>query len=574
MKQAATLFVLFTFLCRFGHAQINADSLLTVWLDTSNNDTTRLSAMDAFVKTIVRVHPDSGIYYSQQALALAESIGDLKHQANALHLLGFAMDEKSDFDSALTYYNRSLLIREQIDDKAGMAKSQNNIGIVQNRLGNYDKSVECYQKSIKLKEEIGDEKGIATTLISLGTIHSNRGNILKAIELWRQSISINEKIGNVDAIGYPLNNIAEVYFDQKNYSLALDYYNRALALFRESDHLQQLASCLNNMGNVYYEMGDHDAAIKNYNEAIAIHKNIGNKRGIARSINTIGLVHFNEEDYITALECFEHGLALNEEIGNKKRMTSTLIYIGSVYIQLANSAQNQSNLVLARNQYSTSIRYNARALSIAEDIGVPVNIRDAANSLYQAYKSNGELDKALEMHELYLKMKDSIENDNIQRKIIEQEFRNEFEKQAISDSIAFAKQQELTTLEMSEQKAQIRSSRNLIFGLTSLIVLGSLVIVLGYQNYKRKVDQERALDIQVKSRTEELRSALDKLKDHQFNLAHKIRVPIASLLGMLEVIREDPASPEAEKIKLDVIDDSAKKIDDIIHEITQELHDK
>lgn len=74
----------------------------------------------------------------------------------------------------------------------------------------------------------------------------------------------------------------------------------------------------------------------------------------------------------------------------------------------------------------------------------------------------------------------------------------------------------------------------------------------------------------VKERTVELEKKNDALEDAAFINAHKLRSPVASILGLVNLLKKEPLSEEAKDI-LSHLDSSAKSLDEIVSEITATL---
>ena len=132
---------------------------------------------------------------------------------------------------------------------------------------------------------------------------------------------------------------------------------------------------------------------------------------------------------------YRRGLTITEEINDQQGIVAILTGIGRVN--------------MAIGQYDIATSYCTRAFSIAQEIGYPQGIRGATSALYEIYKATNNSSKALEMYELHVEAKDSIESEENQRELIRQEYKYEYEKMAIADSVAFAKQQELASLQLS-----------------------------------------------------------------------------------------------------------------------------
>jgi signal transduction histidine kinase len=78
------------------------------------------------------------------------------------------------------------------------------------------------------------------------------------------------------------------------------------------------------------------------------------------------------------------------------------------------------------------------------------------------------------------------------------------------------------------------------------------------------------LETQVRKRTHELEKKNRALEEAAFINAHKLRSPVASILGLINLLRKAELNSEAEKI-MEHMADSASKLDDIVGSITRAI---
>lgn len=69
-----------------------------------------------------------------------------------------------------------------------------------------------------------------------------------------------------------------------------------------------------------------------------------------------------------------------------------------------------------------------RAMAKAREAGTPEGLRDAAEVNYEVLKALGNQREALEMHELYIAMRDSVTNDENKRAVMSKRFQYAYEK--------------------------------------------------------------------------------------------------------------------------------------------------
>ena len=173
---------------------------------------------------------DSSLFYSDQAIALADKYNLPKIKAQVLSLKGATVLEAGKIPEALQFQFEALEMSEKIKDTSNIAYALNGIGNIYMELAEYKKANEYYFRSKDLYEKVGE----------IGSFHNEVSNI-----------------GNI----YDLMLIPDsgLYYQQIVYDAALksndrDYYTRPEMMFR--------------MGNAYNLKGDKMKAMNFYKQGI------------------------------------------------------------------------------------------------------------------------------------------------------------------------------------------------------------------------------------------------------------------------------------------------------------------
>ena len=424
-------------------AQTNLDSLWGVWNEKAQPDTIRLQAMHKIAwNGHLFSQPDSAFYFAQMQYELAEKRGLKKQMARALNTQGISFTIRGDFPEALNYYQMTLKIFEEIGHKKGTASSLNNIGIIYAQQADYPKSLDHYQRSLNIYEEIGDKKGIANALINIGNIYQNQGDNPKALDYYQRTLKINEEIGDKNGIAGSLNNIGMIYQNQGDYPKALGHFQRSLKIQEEIGDINRIAGSFGNIGMIYQNQGDYPKALDQYQKSLNIYEEIGDKNGIAISLYSIGSLYQKQGDYQKSIN------------------------------------QCSKSLILALEIQAISLQ------------------RDACECLYDAYKTKGNGNKALEYHEQMLVLDDSLNAAETTKQLE----RMEFAKVMLADSIATAEETRLVEQVHQEEVKQKNQTRNILYAISGLVLL----IAGGIYSRLRFVRKSKAIIEKEKDRSENL----------------------------------------------------------------------
>jgi signal transduction histidine kinase len=74
------------------------------------------------------------------------------------------------------------------------------------------------------------------------------------------------------------------------------------------------------------------------------------------------------------------------------------------------------------------------------------------------------------------------------------------------------------------------------------------------------------LELTIRERTRDLENKNKALEEYAFITAHKLRAPLASIMGLVALI-EKMKLPEDDRIVVNHLNSSAKKLDDVIHSV-------
>ncbi|MBL4658691.1 MAG: tetratricopeptide repeat protein, partial [Flavobacteriales bacterium] len=368
-------------------------------------------------------------------------------RAKALSNIGVIHHTRGVIPQALEFYHKSLKIREEISDKQGMSYSYNNIGLIHSNQGAISLALEYYHKSLKIQEEISDKRGIATSYNNIGFIHSNQGDIHLALEYYHKSLKIEEEIS--------------------------DSPNEVIAKLGKHG----MANSYNNIGGVHKDQGSLPLALKYLLKSLKIQEEISDKQGMANSYNNVGFIHNNQGDLPLALVYYYKSLKIQEEISDKKGIANTLANIGTLHLkQAAEASDNKSGARAAAR------KAGERGLKIALELGFPDQMRRNAALLSKVAKQEGNFQQALEMYELQVQYRDSLNNEETQKASIRQQTKYEFEKAQL------VKEQEKKELaRVLAEETSRRDNLQYSIVLICLLAIGGLVAMLGRLSLPERV---------------------------------------------------------------------------------------
>jgi len=423
-----------------------------------------------------------------------------------------------------------------------MAGALNNVGYLFNSKGQIEKALEFYQKSLEIQKRLDDKVGMAGSFINIGHVYHNQGLVEQALEYYYRSLELEEAINNQQGVAIALNGIGYIHYRQSETEKALDDYNRSLQLRKELGDEYGIATCLNNIGLLYKDKREWNKALDYYTKCLAIQEGIADESGVAISLSNIGIVHAQQGQHNQALEYYMKSLEIRERLEEKEGISDLLNSIAEAKLALG-------DLKEAR-------RRGERSLKIAQEINYPVSMRNAASTMAEIARKEGNWEEAFKNYELFIQMRDSVQNEETTTAAIHRQYQYKYEKKALTDSIQNAELQLLKDVQLtaskSEAKWQQQQSYFLYIGLFLVLVFAAVIYnrlqIINKQKElieKQKEEVEsrqkmREKDIQrIEQHQRELEHLNEELNQFAYVVSHDLKTPLRGIAGVVTIIESD-----------------------------------
>jgi class 3 adenylate cyclase len=338
---------------------------------------------------------------------------------------------------------------------------------------------------LRINEELNNSNSIASNLGNIGIIYYEQSDYPKAFESYFKSLKIYEELNDKKAIATNSGNIGIIYSDQSDYPKALEYYFKALKINEELNDKRGIAINSGNIGNIYAYQSDYPKALDYYFKALKINEELNDKRGIAINSGNIGSIYTYQSDYPKALEYYFKALKINKELNYKSGITYNLENIGELYIKLSEDTiydkiHETNELVGLTKEINLKkgIEYLFSSEKICKEINDLKLLKTISQNLYDGYKRQGNYLKALEYHEQYKTMQDSVFN---------------IEKAKKFATLEAKRETQLKEKEIERQKAVINANKWQLFGSLSVILL--LIVFSFFVFLERRKSEKLLLNI-------------------------------------------------------------------------------
>jgi serine phosphatase RsbU (regulator of sigma subunit)/Tfp pilus assembly protein PilF len=478
MKALWALFLIFPFASL---AQLTADQerkidSLSLVIKHAPNDTLKLNAFLEWGKIIRRTDSDTYVKLLDRADSICElnltgvqsSVLQsyyLKKKSSILNLRGDLSRERGDYDIALGLYTQALNFIRESGDQLALASTYNSIGIVYGMQADYKTCEEWMLRSLAIYEHAGNADGIASTYNNLGNIHYYQGDYKPAIDYWTQSLTMKEESGDQVGVANTLNNIGNIHKAQNDNTKAAEYYNQSLTIYEEIDYPDGIVVSSSNLAGIYLDLGETQKALNLYLKCYEMSVAADDKKGVSDAYNGLGLVYNAVGNSDSAETYFNQSLTLRESMGDLKGITETLNHLATVYFE--------------QGRLNDALRLSERSMQLATEMSSRQHIKRAAELLWKINKKTNNPGIALEMYELFIQMRDSLESEENRMEIIRHEFEYEYEKQVERDSILAAESNKVKDAQLFAKnlESQQRETQNyVLLGILALaLVLGGII---------------------------------------------------------------------------------------------------
>ena len=143
-----------------------------------------------------------------------------------LNNVGMVFAQQENNKKAILYYDEALKIAEKIGDKKSISLYCNNLGSAYRNIDDYQNSYHYLREALQTKKEIGDKEGESRVLLSIGVNKKEEHQFNEALGYFSQSMAIAQKINDKNLENGILQNLSETYAGMGNYPKAYEYHVR------------------------------------------------------------------------------------------------------------------------------------------------------------------------------------------------------------------------------------------------------------------------------------------------------------------------------------------------------------
>jgi tetratricopeptide (TPR) repeat protein len=315
-------------------------------------------------------------------------------------------------------------------------------------------SLALAQEALDLAQHANNTIAVIHAYTQLGKVYNYMNYHDRSLEALLNAVEICRKHDLQKELGDSYNQVGGVFYNQADYKMAEEYFTKALHIREFLDDKSGMAASLNNVGESFRLKGDDKTALIYYSRAMEINEKLGNKLWISINCDNIGNIHLQKKEYPEALEYFQKQLNIVQEENGQLPAFSALCNLGNYSLQTGSADK--------------AISYFNDALASARKVYSTQGMIDAMKGLSEAYSKKNSFPEAYAYLVQYMAKKDSLQNNEKERQLLELSLRFEIE-QKDRDSLK----------EKDEQVQEVSLSRGntLVWSLAVSNVLLAMVLI-------------------------------------------------------------------------------------------------
>lgn len=471
---------------------------------------------------------------------------DLKSHDSLYYEL-FKISMTSDVQLAKKYALKSFHLANQFNHWNFVAKASRAAAYAYGKEDNLDSASYYYHFGIGIAAKYSLERPHMSLLIDLGVLYDKRDTYDSALRYYNLALEIANRIGAKDGQAAIQNNIGLVYFYLNNFEEALVYLESSLEIKRKNGFKDEMPTNLMNIAVIYNDQGRYDEAINIFNEVNDLCK--GNCLPLieARLNYGLGYSYNSKKNYNKALPFLVKGYEIAKASNNKSELAYTQFTL--------------SEFRLRDGDFAGAIQLLNESEILASEINLKRLKRDIYNSLRKIYDELGNLGKVVEYQGKYMSLKDSIFNEQLANNL----------KDIQLD--AQRKQSEVIIQQKDTEIERVRLITTLIGVISVLLVVVSILI---YRNYRASYRMKKILEKEIVKRTGELvKSNADLTQMTQeydqlvYRASHDIRGPLATLMGLTNIAKQDYNEPQRVRDYLGKIESTAQGLNQTLSQLME-----
>ncbi len=530
-KKRQLLTLLLFLMCSIGLS--NIDSLRYALL-TETNPEVQTKLVDQYLNQVQNLNLDTIILICDDLIQISQKTQNAYGEIKANYNAGLSASFKTDYQTALNRYRQGLNKALKTLDTTHIITGYRVIGNIYLRSGVKDSMFYYTNKAIKLAKACNETHELAAAYIDLASHYHDSFQHDSTLFYYLESLALFEETKNFEGQAVVLGNLGNLFNSMEDYELAKEHIYKAIKINKVKNNQIELSNNYNNLGIAYQETNMLDSASWSYNKCIEINNELGDVRSNAIAYNNLGNLYIKKQNYSLSKDYFDISLHICDSLN---------ISIGRYY-----NLKGLGDLYFDIDELDMADSYYQQCIDLASQFGVHNLKTEPLLNLYSIYKSKQNYEKALQYHEEYLAIYDSIvESEN--QAVIDQ-YKVLFQTEQKNNQI-LQQQVRIEQKEKEYELSRVKSQRLLILFSTSILLI--FVIIIAYFRLRNLLNNTKRQSEIIKNNNEQFKTyakeisiqssqlkvqnkKLEELTEFRDNIVstmvHDLKTPLNSIIGL------------------------------------------
>lgn len=373
---------------------------------------------------------------------------------------------------------------------------------------NISQSEKLLKKGEEIAIELNDSLSLAEIYKKLSIAYSYSENLEKKFDYSQKSITIFEKLGKDEEAGAGYGDLGYSlkYTDRKK---AIEYMVRAIKLLEKTNNLKALDPIYDNYGTIFDITNEIDSAIYYHNKSLLIKKQFNDSVGLGYTYAHISTSYSLINEFEKSRKYLDSSSVIRKKINEVYGVAANYAHLGDIYF-------NEKKIRQAINTYKSGI-------SLAKNGNFKHLERYFYEMISKSYEELKDYKNAYKYNHIFQQKKDSVINENTNKRIAE--LKIEFETEKKEKEIAQQKE------EILEKEIEIKNKNLFNIALGAGILLISL---LSFGIYKYQKNKRQQLRTQLALKDELAKSQTqNKLQEQRLRISRDLHDNIGSQLTFI-----------------------------------------
>ncbi|WP_167856438.1 sensor histidine kinase [Hymenobacter metallicola] len=367
------------------------------------------------------------------------------------------------------------------------------------------------EQAVALATRLHDQRGLMQSLCTLGSCYATLSDGVHALDLYSKSNSIARQLNNADGLVRSYTTMAAVHHERNDTIIAWRHYQQALHLAtRKGVRVATLLTLYGNLSSLFFHLEQDPKALRYTDLALKLARRSGNRINESIYLANLGTYYYYKKRYDLAENLIRQSLAITQQAQQPRYEAGNLALLSMVLLE-TNRAPEAA--VLARQSLQQARLGQSKERTL-----------DAYSMLAEVTARQQQFQQAYKWQTHYLALNDSLNNGRRLATLTALQSRYDMQD----------KEQQIQLLTQQTELQKIRN--RVLWGAIAALVLGLLGFGFLYWQLRRSRAELAANNVALQESTAELRR-MAASKDRLYAIvAHDLRGPVTSFVGVTELI--------------------------------------